>query len=510
MIQRDINQRRITDVNSAKAAIALKQSKIKELRQYTTRVPVNVRSQSNPYRTFNVPYTATAKIKPKARRPKPQRPTPRKSSVQSKMMAQRNRLRQSRQAPAPRKSISKVTKRKSKLVPANRMRMARQLRQQRAKKRFRARRAMGPTRSKGNRKAKAIDRARSRPIPRTKMRRNRRANIALNKDRNSSQQKSVSDRQKAFIAQQKRLRAIQARRKQEKRSVRNQARGRAQRAGRRVAKSRAVKAASKSSIGRRLSKVRSNKSRVAQKRKRAKGRTRSLRNRLRFGQANLGSVRRNEGLGQAMVDLQQELSQAQHEENQLTALFGQLAKEEATLVQQLYAEEEDFAGTAPRHARITREPQSSSGKSFYDNREFNTYASRLALDSGGVPTPAYKELVRTYNNNITNGQFKSVRQALLSFTQQVASKRGEYFTRVVTPKEKVQARQLGILTVQKNRMAKSTPHVRTITARQRALYEQQRVAEDARTKAADKSAKVEQQLAGVFPRTRSAMERMTR
>ena len=71
-------------------------------------------------------------------------------------------------------------------------------------------------------------------------------------------------------------------------------------------------------------------------------------------------------------------------------------------------------------------------------------------------------------------------------------------------------RQLGILTVQKNRMAKSAPEIRTMTARQRAFYEQQRVAEDARTTAAKSTAKVEQQLAGFFPRTRSAMERMTR
>ncbi|MDA8837794.1 hypothetical protein N9N26_00855 [Candidatus Poseidoniales archaeon] len=511
MIQRDINQRRITDISSAKAAIALKQSKIKELRQYTTRVPVNVRSQSNPYRTFNIPYTATAKIKPKARRPKPQRPTPRKSSVQAKVMAQRNRLQQSRQAPAPRRSISKLKKPKSKLVPANRMRMMRRLRQQRAKKRFRARRAMGPTRSKGNRRAKRIDKSMSRPTPRrTQFRRNTRANRALSKDRTSAQSKTMSDRKKAFIAQQKRLRANQLRRQKEKQSVRGQSKLRAQRATRKLRSNRAVKAASKSKIARRLTKVRASKASVAKRKKQTKKRVSKLRKRFRFGQANLGSIRRNEGLGQAMVALQHELAQAQHEDNQLAALFGQLAKEEASLVQQLYAEEEDFAGTAPRHQRISREPQSSSGRSFYDNREFNTYASRLASNSEGIPTPAYKELVRTYNNNITNGQFKSVRQALQSFTQQIASKRGEYFTRVVTPKQQAQARQLGMLTVQKNRRAKSTPDVRTITARQRALYEQQRVAEDARSEAASKSAKVEQQLAGVFPRTRSAMERMTR
>ena len=73
MIQRDISMRKITDVSSAKQAIALKQAKIKELRQYTTRTPVNVRDSKNKYRTFNVPYTATAKTN---RRRRPQRYDP--------------------------------------------------------------------------------------------------------------------------------------------------------------------------------------------------------------------------------------------------------------------------------------------------------------------------------------------------------------------------------------------------------------------------------------------------
>ena len=253
-----------------------------------------------------------------------------------------------------------------------------------------------------------------------------------------------------------------------------------------------------------------NKSNVAARKKRAKKRVSRLRKRLRFGQANIGSVRLNEGLGQAMVALQHELAQAQHEENQLAALFGQLAKQEATLIQELYADEDQFGSTAPRHQRISREPMASSGKSFYDTREFNTFVSALTRDSAGVPTPAYKELVRTYNNNITNGQFKSVNAAKKAFIQQIASNRGQYFTRTITPKQQAQARQLGMLTVQKNRMAKSAPEIRTMTARQRAFYEQQRVAEDARTTAAKSTAKVEQQLAGFFPRTRSAMERMTR
>lgn len=513
LIQRDINQRKVTDVSSAKQAIALKEAKIRDLKQYATQTPVNVRSSTNRYRTFNVPYTATAKIKPRATRPKPQQQLPKKASIQSKMAAHRNRLQQSKQARAPQASISKLPKAKPKVVKRKRRRsqMPTAMARERAMRRMRARRAMGPTRRKGSRKARSVDKAMSRSRPRSSpLRRNRRANRALTKDRTSTQSKSFSDRQKAYFAQQKRLREVKSRRSQEKRAVTNQATRKAQQAKRMMRKSRAVKAASKSKVGRQLTKVRLNKSKVAEKRKQAKRRASKLRKRFRFGQANIGSIRRNENLGQAMVALQHELSQALHEENQLAALFGQLAKEEATLVQQLYADEDQFGSTAPRHQRISRQPQASSGKSFYDNREFNTFAIMLANNSAGVPTPAYKELIRTYNNSITNGQYKSVRQAMQSFMQQVSAKPTDYFTRTVTQQQQAQARQLGMLTVQKNRMAKSAPEIRTMTARQRAFYEQQRVAEDTRTKVADKSAKVEQQLAGIFPRTRSAMERMTR
>jgi len=514
MIQRDINQRKITDVSSAKQAMALKQAKIRDLKQYATQTPVNVRSSTNPYRTFNIPYTATAKIKPPAVRPKPQRPKPAKSSVQSKMIAQRNRLQQAKQARAPPASISKLPKPKTKVVKRTRRRRSRMptaMARERAMRRMRARRAMGPTRSKGSRKARSVDKAMSRSRTRSSpFRRNIRANRALTKDRTSAQSKSMSDRQKAMIAQRNRLRANQLRREREKKSIRSQAKSKSQRLARQASKSKAAKRLKKTSVAKKLSKVRLKKSKVAAKKKSAKKRVSRLRRRLRFGQANIGSVRLNEGLGQAMVALQHELSQAQHEENQLAALFGQLAKEEATLIQQLYADEDQFGSTAPRHQRISREPMASSGKSFYDTREFNTFVSALARDSAGVPTPAYKELVRTYNNNITNGQFSSVSAAKKTFMQQVASNRGQYFTRTITPKQQAQARQLGMLTVQKNRMAKSAPEIRTMTARQRAFYEQQRVAEDARTTAAESTAKVEQQLAGFFPRTRSAMERMTR
>lgn len=512
-IQRDVNQRKIPPA-AAQQMLSRLDSQIKDLKQYMVQTPVNVRSSTNPYRTFSIPYTATAKIKPPAVKPKPQQPKPAKGSVQSKMIAQRNRLQQASQARAPRASISKLPKAKTKVVNRSRRRRSRQttaVTRARAQARMRARRAMGPTRSKGNRKARSVDRTMSRRRPRTsRFRRNTRANRALAEDRTSAQSKSVSDRQKAMIAQQKRLRANRRRREEEKKSIRSQAKSKSRRIANRASKSRAAKQLKKTTVAKKLSKVRSKKSSVAAKKKSAKKRVSRLRKRLRFGQANIGSVRLNEGLGEAMVELQHELAQAQHEENQLAALFGQLAKEEANLVQQLYADEDQFGSTAPRHQRISREPMASSGKSFYDTREFNTYASALARDSAGVPTPAYKELVRTYNNNITNGQFSSVNAAKKTFMQQVASNRGQYFTRTITPKQQAQDRQLGILTVQKNRMAKSAPEIRTMTARQRAFYEQQRVAEDARTTAAESTAKVEQQLAGFFPRTRSAMERMTR
>ena len=330
MIQRDINQRKITDVSSAKQAMALKQAKIRDLKQYATQTPVNVRSSTNPYRTFNIPYTATAKNQTTRSQTNTSAPKPAKSSVQSKMVAQRNRLQQAKQARAPQASISKLPKAKTKVVKRTRRR----------------RRSRMPTAmpesvlceecahaeqwaqpvARGSRKARSVDKAISRPRARSSpFRRNRRANRALTKDRTSAQSKSISDRQKAMIAQRKRLRANQLRREQEKKSIRSQAKSKSRRIAKRASKSRAAKRLKKTSVARKLSKVRMNKSNVAARKKRAKKRVSRLRKRLRFGQANIGSVRLNEGLGQAMVALQHELAQAQHEENQLAALFGQLA-----------------------------------------------------------------------------------------------------------------------------------------------------------------------------------------
>lgn len=514
MIQRDINQRKVTDVSSAKQAIALKQAKIKELRQYTTQTPVNVRDQKNPYRTFNVPYTATAKIKPKAQRPKPTPQAPKKGSIQSKMAAQKNRLVQSRQAPAPRASISKLPKPKTKVIRSGRKLTAAMVRQ-RMQQRSRAGRSMGPNIQKGDRKARAMDamltkKGQRRP---SSFRRNSRANKARSIDQRAAMSSKATSKQKSLAAQQEQLRRNALRREQEARSVRSQTKSRTQRAKSAISQSKAVKAAKKTAVGKQLTKVRVNKAKVAESKKKAKKKVSKLRNRLRFGYANLGMVRRDEKLGEELRNLQYELAQAQHEENQLAALFGRLAKEEATLVQQLYADEENFAGygsTPPRHQRIAHDPVPSSGKSFYDAREFNTYVHRLVSDEPGVPTEAFKELVRTYNNRITNGQYRSTGQAKVAFMQEVTANRGQFFTRTLTSKQQAQTRQLGILTVQKNRMSKSTPDIRTLTAQQRAFYEQQRVAEEARTDAAEEAANVEKQLAGFFPRTRSAMERMTR
>ena len=97
-------------------------------------------------------------------------------------------------------------------------------------------------------------------------------------------------------------------------------------------------------------------------------------------------IRRDAQLGEEMRMLQYAISQAEHEDNQLGALFGRLAQEEANLVQQLYLDEENFGSTRPRHSRVVRQPQASSGKLFYDAR--NSIPSHIEFyDSGGVPTP---------------------------------------------------------------------------------------------------------------------------
>jgi hypothetical protein len=54
------------------------------------------------------------------------------------------------------------------------------------------------------------------------------------------------------------------------------------------------------------------------------------------------------------------------------------------------------------------------------------------------------------------------------------------------------------------------PNIQAVTAERKAFYEQQRVLEEQRQEAAREVTQQAEQMAGLFPRTRSAMERMTR
>jgi hypothetical protein len=54
------------------------------------------------------------------------------------------------------------------------------------------------------------------------------------------------------------------------------------------------------------------------------------------------------------------------------------------------------------------------------------------------------------------------------------------------------------------------PAVRQLTNERRAFYEKRRIAEEERLKQSQERIEQKQSLAGIFPRTRSAMERMSR
>ena len=116
--------------------------------------------------------------------------------------------------------------------------------------------------------------------------------------------------------------------------------------------------------------------------------------------------------------------------------------------------------------------------------------------------------LKALQNKYTSGQIKTVdevgRQAMNIL----------FDPRYVQPKVNIaelgRARALGIAANIRSRKSRQLPAVRQLTAQRRAFYDKQRIAEEERLKKSQERVENRQSLAGIFPRTRSAMERMTR
>ena len=134
---------------------------------------------------------------------------------------------------------------------------------------------------------------------------------------------------------------------------------------------------------------------------------------------------------------------------------------------------------------------------------------RMQLASQGKEfSPKGEEELRKLVNKYSVGQIKTRPEAESQFTSILHNPR--YVQQKVTTAQLNQTRALGIAATIRNRKSRQLPGVRKLTAERRAVYEKQRIAEEERLKASQEKVNRTESLAGFFPRTRSAMERLVR
>ena len=140
--------------------------------------------------------------------------------------------------------------------------------------------------------------------------------------------------------------------------------------------------------------------------------------------------------------------------------------------------------------------------------EINGYETYVLGSQGMEFSAAGKEAVRKLINKYAVGQIKTTAEVGRQFQQIVGNPR--FVQKRVTIAELGRARALGIAANIRSRKSRQLPAVRQLTAERRAFYDKQRIAEEERLKKSQERVENRQSLAGIFPRTRSAMERMTR
>jgi hypothetical protein len=140
--------------------------------------------------------------------------------------------------------------------------------------------------------------------------------------------------------------------------------------------------------------------------------------------------------------------------------------------------------------------------------EINGYEMYSLASQGMEFSAAGKEELRKLVNKYAVGQIKTRNEAEAQFMQIVGNPR--FVQKKVTIAELGHARALGIAATIRSRKSKQLPGVRQLTTERRAFYDKQRIAEEERLKKSQERVEAQQSLAGIFPRTRSAMERMSR
>jgi hypothetical protein len=183
-------------------------------------------------------------------------------------------------------------------------------------------------------------------------------------------------------------------------------------------------------------------------------------------------------------------------------------------LENVYADEENIGlGSAWQYNRHTKANQHTSGNVARDTTKLNAMFAQMKktfTDMGMETTPAWDQLVARHTKHFNMKQHNTPEEAVAHLQREFEGNPNKYVQKTLSQKQQVQQRQLGMLTVQKNRISRSVPNIQAVTAERKAFYEQQRVLEEQRQEAAREVTQQAEQMAGLFPRTRSAMERMTR
>ena len=402
---------------------------------------------------------------------------------------------------------------------------------------------------------------------------NRPRSRAMNLQQQQRQGQSI-DRMKASAAQRSMLeRNLQRRRIAEAKS-RNIAQQRLKMLRDNMTRSRSAAVMQAKQIEEHLAKVKAKQTSVRSRLSPIKSRISTFRRSFKLGEANLGAIRRDDTLADNHRDNMQELSKLENEASALGAISRKLKQQEMNLLGELQSLSDQIGNLNPSKLYSENKENLSETKALekclgdklqalnqsghvsgeginkakaiirqFDKRQipfaeaktriYRTLKQahtpkggdmlkpdiaglteaiqmfRMQLDSQGKEFNATgNEQLRKLVNKYSVGQIKTRNEAEAQFMQIVGNPR--YIQDKVTIAELGHARALGIAATIRSRKSKQLPGVRQLTTERRAFYDKQRIAEEERLKKSQERVESRQSLAGIFPRTRSAMERMSR
>lgn len=222
---------------------------------------------------------------------------------------------------------------------------------------------------------------------------------------------------------------------------------------------------------------------------------------------NKNNLSETKSLEKCLADKMQTLNQTGH-------VSGEGINKAKAIIRQFDKRQIPFTEAKTRIYRTLKQAHTPKGGDMLKRdvaglqQEINGYEMAVLGMQGNGFTAWGKEQISKLINKYSVGQIKTMSEAEVQFMQIVHNPRA--VQKKVTIAELGHARALGIAATIRSRKSKQLPGVRQLTTERRAFYEKQRIAEEERLKKSQERVETQQSLAGIFPRTRSAMERMSR